>query len=436
MPSIPFPRLLLRFFSVLFPFVVKGWCNNSNSHNASVSSTVNDSQHFSSEPLEVSSENQNRDELRLPNITESKLYPLHKTKMKQNNRNRSKSKVFCLTDFDKLRNLFPEIPVSFRSEKIKMYHGSNLENETIKNGKQEKEKVRDIFHDTDDSDDLLTNLYSNDNDEIHVKKREYRSDSSQDESNDEKHLKVDNSRIESGNRKYDSTGLLDDSHKNEEILVSNKKNHKSNIRNEDYQNKNDIGNNNNNINNNNSRVEKDEEKELVIGFAELWLSCLKALVNLSHNCALASSILMGQDDNGIYKNYENDYIHTNIDKNGMKKLKSDILMAEDENGRTNNLMVVCCAALSICISKRNEMELEQKLKCTANENLDCNSRIDLRSPRLQKKTNEGDQHVSDASPHKCYSSPDRTSGKSDNGRFGNVQDMGTLSPGETVTEVR
>ena len=429
MPSIPFPRLLLRFFSVLFPFVVKGWCNNSNSHNASVSSTVNDSQHFSSEPLEVSSENQNRDELRLPNITESKLYPLHKTKMKQNNRNRSKSKVFCLTDFDKLRNLFPEIPVSFRSEKIKMYHGSNLEAERINNGKQEKQKVRDCFHDTDDSDDLLTNLYSNDNGEIHVKKREYRSDSSQDESNDEKHLEVDNSRIDSGNRKYDSTGLLDDSHKNEEILGSNKKNCKSNIRNEDYHNKNDIG------NNNNSRVEKDEEKELVIGFAELWLSCLKALVNLSHNCALASSILMGQDDNGIYKNYENDYIHTNIDKNGMKKLKSDILMAEDENGRTNNLMVVCCAALSICISKRNEMELEQKLKCTANENLDCNSRIDLRSPRLQKKSNEGDQHVSDASPHKCYSSLDRTSGKSDNRRFASVQDMGTLSPGETVTEV-
>ena len=450
MPSIPFPRLLLEFLSVLFPFVVEGWRVNSDSYTASISTTLNDSYYLPSCFIDEYSANQNREERQSSIITNIKIDPQNKTVTKQNSGNQSKSKVCVLTDFDKLRNLFPEIPVSFRSEKITKNHGSNLECENINNGTEKKDTLQDYFRNAVTYDDRLSDLYTRGDDEDLLEKKDYQRDSSQNKMIDDRHLEEDVIGGENHNKRYNFDRSKYCDHKENISLGLNAKFDKideKNIRNENYHNHNhnkngnknknkiDITNSNgNNKSNNKNRVQHD--KELLIGFPELWLSCLKTLVNLSHNCTHASSILMGQDCNNIYENHnKNDIKKNNYDDN-TGKLICNITTSEDENNGPNNLMVVCCAALSICISKRNEIELEQKLKLNANaeqtENLQCSSTIDPRSPRYRKKPNESDRHVSDHAPHTCITSSDKSSERISQ----NVPDVGTLSPGETATEVR
>ena len=446
MPSIPFPRLLLEFLSVLFPAVVEGWCVKSDSHTASISTTLSESHQLPSRFIDEYSANQNREERQSSIVTNMQIDPQSITESKQNSGNKSKSKVCVLTDFDKLRNLFPEIPVSFRSEKIAKNHGSNLECESIKNANEKKDTREDYFLNAETYDDCLSDLYSRNNDEDLLEKKDCRRDSSQNKMIDDRYLEEDIIGGEDHNKRYDFDGFKYCDHKEDKILGLNAKFDKideTNIRNENNQNNNtnsnesktDITNNNgNNKSNNKNRVQHD--KELLIGFPELWLSCLKTLVNLSHNCTHASSILMGQDCDNIYKNHDKNGIKKNNYDEKTGKLICNTTTSEDEDNRTNNLMVVCCAALSICISKRNEIELEQKLKLNANaeqtKNFKCNSTIDPRSPRYRKKPNESDGHVSDHSPHTCITSSDKSSERISQ----NVPDVGTLSPGETATEVR
>ena len=147
-------------------------------------------------------------------------------------------------------------------------------------------------------------------------------------------------------------------------------------------------------------VEKEIEKEvevhnsLRIGYPELWLGCLKTLVSLTHNCAAASDILM-QCSTGIGKGVGNGNgtgrgVERSADR-GTSASKSRGSSNSNSNSHTNshhtdtdtdirggavgigsevcqnNVMSVCCAALSLCISRRNAAEERTRISSTYSE---------------------------------------------------------------------
>jgi hypothetical protein len=171
-------------------------------------------------------------------------------------------------------------------------------------------------------------------------------------------------------------------------------------------------------------VEKEAEvrKSLRIGYTELWLGCLKTLVSLTHNCAAASDILMqnstgtgvgtgngngtgwvadkgtpASNNKGSSSSNSNRRHTDTTDKNDHTDYRG-----ERSEIRQNNVMSVCCAALSVCISRRNAAEERTKISSTNSE----------RTVRTAPGVGGG---------------PEKGIGSS----LG-----GTLSPGETAEEVR
>ena len=129
---------------------------------------------------------------------------------------------------------------------------------------------------------------------------------------------------------------------------------------------------------NKSKKIKGKKNFLRIGFAELWLQCLRVSVNLTQNCAIASDILMQE------KNEEKSYEGRegkSEEKNGRKKeekremkLKSNGTVERSTSSKCrsekdvgeSNIMTVCCTALFFSISKRNSQTVythTEHVKC-------------------------------------------------------------------------
>lgn len=70
-----------------------------------------------------------------------------------------------------------------------------------------------------------------------------------------------------------------------------------------------------------------EESKVTINCSELWLACLKLLVNLTHNCTAAGAILL-----------------------------------DESEGNEDNVLELCCSSLSVCSSLMNEAHKRIKLE--------------------------------------------------------------------------
>jgi hypothetical protein len=157
----------------------------------------------------------------------------------------------------------------------------------------------------------------------------------------------------------------------------------------DHDNNNDI-----NISNDKDDMNNHTEMKLSIGCSELWLVCLKTLVNLTHNCRLASDILLTNphpilnpktnansldilSTNEILKTCNpnptskkrpiqktnlnpNASINTNINTNPNANANIKANTKLNPNLMGVNLMEFCCSALSIFISWRNDGQFIEK----------------------------------------------------------------------------
>jgi hypothetical protein len=178
---------------------------------------------------------------------------------------------------------------------------------------------------------------------------------------------------------------------------------KNGIDNDCNKNNNDNSDFNDNYGGNNDRDNHSHRnRTLTIGCTELWLVCLKTLVNLTHNCPAASDILLthknynlstgaiiskNPNPNLTFKkhpipktNLTNASISsnpkTNFSPNLNPNLKTNanvnVNASTNSNSSTSinltpnlmcgNLMEICCSALSIFISWRNEAEFVEKKK--------------------------------------------------------------------------
>ena len=151
------------------------------------------------------------------------------------------------------------------------------------------------------------------------------------------------------------------------------------------------------------RYKKGKKNILRIGYSELWLQCLKVLVNLTQDCDVASDILMGGNNNGKMeeKNEENNSTSRRKDdkkngKNGKSngstekyetasdhknknKNKNKIEKDEEES----NIMTVCCTALYFSISKRNSQTVQTHTERTCDDvTAPSDSPVDDTGPNL------------------------------------------------------
>jgi hypothetical protein len=361
-PWIPFPRLLLRFLSTLFPFVAAGF-NDYTTSNTTSNATSNPSSNTASKPSVSSPAAYNTDSEKVlwkstgdiccdsAGSDPPKLFSAPKglktSPIKKENKSPKFVKVGTrfLSEFERLRNLFPELPAAY---------SVHVERE-ISAVKKMSEKEE---------------IYSQDSAREKV---DLGSESSQD------------SRYDGDRSKIREKGVENDVEKEVEV-----------------------------------------QNSLRIGYTELWLGCLKTLVSLTHNCAAASDILMQSStgtgvgagkgngtERGAGWGVDKGTPASNNKGSSSSNSKRSHTDTADKNNHTdsrgerpeirqNNVMSVCCAALSICISRRNAAEERTKISSTNSE----------RTVRTAPGLGGG---------------PEKGIGSS----LG-----GTLSPGETAEEVR
>jgi hypothetical protein len=155
---------------------------------------------------------------------------------------------------------------------------------------------------------------------------------------------------------------------------------KNGIDNDCNKNDNDNSDFNDNINGNNDEDNySHRDMTLTIGCTELWLVCLKTLVNLTHNCPAASDILLSHQNHKnlstgeiISRNSNPNPTSTPIPKTDFTKASINTDPSTSIKLKHNlmcvNLMEICCIALSIFISWRNEAEfVENKKEDDANK---------------------------------------------------------------------
>ena len=329
--SIPFPRILLRFLKILLPYVA--FCLDITTSSSSLSSAKSSATSSSSNDIKTE----------IGNMTEKKKATLSTAidtpeKRSGNGRHGSpdmkkyRTVPIAINEFDRLRNLFPEVPAIFSAQ---AETASNLSND------RKDKNVADLG-----SDSMTA------------------SQSSCSQGRKRKSCDMDN---------------LNQTYVQPENVLRSKKGKKNILR---------------------------------IGYSELWLQCLKVLVNLTQDCDVASDILMGGNNNekmeekseeniskrndlkkngkigkcnGSIENYETTSDHKNKNKNKIGK---------DEE--KSNIMTVCCTALYFSISKRNSQTVQTHTERTC---------ADVTAP--------SDSPVGDTGPNLS----------------------GTLSPSETAEEV-
>ena len=187
-------------------------------------------------------------------------------------------------------------------------------------------------------------------------------------------------------------------------------------------------------------INSDTEKSLEIGFPELWLVCLKTLVNLTHNCTAASNILMqsnndtvvsggglisGSGSRGIGSGSSN-----GSGSSAYSNRYSSSSSGSDKNDYDSNVLVSCCASLNVCMHKRNEKESLQNTNLRTGKNekttkINTKAETDPGSAVVMGIDEEGQQELVSASM--SMSVPVSVSLEG--------QPFGTLSPGETASEV-
>ena len=480
-PFTPFPRLLLRFLSILFLFVVRNWCDTSHCNTTSLPTSSNDSERFLDDFDSMNSEIQKSQENQCNGMNKRIInHGFDYSKNSEKFPNTNKKKILVVTEFDRLSNLFPEIPVTFRSKSFTKNHGSALESMEMKNGKQKIQKFENSFSDEEHCAKDLFDFLSPDNNEKNFEEKMSGGHRNEEKDSNDEHIKVGGCYNDNNNENNDSSNndINTDNNKNCNYDNDNPDNYNNSNNNNDDSthdnNNNNIDNNNSNNHNNNDNCnnesnykKKDEvEKELSIGYSELWLSSLKILVNLTHNCPQATLILMKNCDDK-YDNevmFGTDNNNHNARKNNMNNDENDEINNDvAEYDSTTNIIVVCCAALSICMLKRYEMEFEQNMSSPTNKDnenigIPFNSKIGPRSPRYRgivsnsnnMHSHHHDKNINDDDDNNNYNDNDdnnndndENDNDNDNDNDGDLkkcstqdsQQMGTLSPGETADEV-
>ena len=303
--SIPFPRILLRLLKILLPYVA--FCLNiTPSSSSSSSSCSSSSSSSSSSSLSPPSNNVKAAN---GNITEQKKATLPAaidTPEKRSGDGRYGSPdmkkyrtvPIAINEFDRLRNLFPEIPAIFSAQ---AEIASNLSND-YENRKDKS--VADLG-----SDSMTASQKSC---TCSQEKR----------------------------KKSCDMGHFNETYVQPENVL---------------------------------RGGKGKKNILRIGYSELWLQCLKVLVNLTQDCDVASDILMGGNNNEKMeeKSEEKNCSKENKKNGNNGKNRGSTEKCESSNnygkkdknknekdGEESNIMTVCCTALYFSISKRNSQTVQ------------------------------------------------------------------------------
>lgn len=397
-PKIPFLKLLLFFLESLFPFIASGINSDTTSFSTFTNSTSTSISSTSSCQFQSNSDNDLVRKRSIDSLTKNEENAYSDQKNKNHSygdeknvkiKNRMKKEQKIVSEFDRLRNLFPELPAVFSAsvesrirhlnksdswgnEKNEILNGSNTrfstENENNKNNSQrsdnseiyifsdskkgrEDEKGEEGEGEINDDDEMIEMDIEND---VHVEVEvEVESDCL---------FEVD--KICFGND--DSNGINDgiklNYNKSSEKSIRRNRSSKTN-KNVDKTEKNDNGQDEHNKNDSN---DNDEMNSLVIGCSDLWLVCLKCLVNLTHHCTPASDILMNRKTDGNGK--MDTYVDLSMDSDqrveksdrvigGEREIKKggerEIKKAGLERAKKNcSVMDICCSALFLCLSKR------------------------------------------------------------------------------------
>ena len=295
--SIPFPRILLRLLKILLPYVAF-----SLNITPSSSSTSSSSSSSSTSTNNIKSANGNMTEQKnatLPTAIETPEKRSGNGRYGSPDMKKYRTVPIAINEFDRLRNLFPEIPAIFSAQ---AEIASNLSND------YENRKDKNV---ADLGSDSMT--------------------ASQNSCSQERERK--SSHIDDFNETYVQP----------ENVIRGKKGKKNILR---------------------------------IGYSELWLQCLKVLVNLTQDCDVASDILMGGNNNekmeekseekngrrkGDRKNGKNGKNSESTEKcetsnNSGQKNKNE--NENEKDGEESNIMTVCCTALYFSISKRNSQTVQ------------------------------------------------------------------------------
>jgi hypothetical protein len=300
--SIPFPRILLRLLKILLSYVAIGLnVYSSTSSSPAPSSSSSSSTSSSSSPLShINPENESvtvQNNTTLPTSIDTPEKRSGNRKYGSPDINKFRKAPVATTEFDRLRNLFPEIPAIFSAQ---ARTASNTSSE-YKDGNKKN------------SDDLGSNSRSSSN-------------------NSNSQERKDDTDISSGTYVHPE---------------------------------------------NKSKKIKGKKNILSIGFAELWLQCLKVLVNLTQNCAIASDILMqekndeknnqkreGKSEEKIGRRKEERTKGKNFENDRSVERSTSSKCSSEKDVGDNNIMTVCCTALYFSISKRNSQTVQAYTKRT------------------------------------------------------------------------
>ena len=106
---------------------------------------------------------------------------------------------------------------------------------------------------------------------------------------------------------------------------------------------------------------------LRIGYSELWLQCLKVLVNLTQNCAVASDILMEEKNNEkrMERSEEQNFRKKDVVKkgnswknDGSTEIVGKNKCKSEKDVEKSNIMTVCCSALYFSITRRSSQTVQ------------------------------------------------------------------------------